>query len=232
MQNGFSHFQCALCGLSVSAKNYDPTNFRNDIDGLRFKGLGFARGFDVAARESILHSGDPVVELIADRALEISRFLLDAGIITDNMLASHLPVLESNIEAQAKLTSEVDALEVDVEDLENKNTWFKNEVVKLASEVDALEVDVENLERKNAGLKKTVEKLRGELESMDQDEGYAEAEDETDENGGYIAKITLMVEKVIGEEFYDRFVEDENAGENLKQMIVYLINEYEALVPG
>ncbi len=229
MQNGFSHFQCALCGLSVSARKYDPTNFRNDIDGISFRGLGYAKGFGVAARGSILNSGDPVIDLIANRVLEISRFMMEAGIITDDRMASHLPVLESNIEAQAKLASEVDALEVDVEKLEHKNAGLKNEVAKLASEVDALEVDVEKLERKNACLKKTVEELRGELESVAEDEGYAEAEDETDEDD-YIGDLTSMLDEVIGDEFYDHYDEEEDASENLKNMLVYLINEYEGLV--
>ena len=230
MENGFTHIQCTLCGLSVSARNYDPTNFRNDIDGIRFKGLGYAKGFGVAARGSILQSGDPVIELIAYRIIVISRFLMDAGIITDNMLASHFPVLESNISAKAKLESEVDALEVDVEELERKNAGLRNKVAKLESEVDALEVDVEDLENKNAGLKNKVEEQREQLERRAQDEGYVEAESETDKNGGAIAKITNMVEEVIGDEFYARFNGDENAGENLKQMISYLLNEYEALV--
>lgn len=230
MENGFSHIQCPLCGKFSGSRTFDPTKFDNDINGVRFEGLGYAKGFGVADRGSILDSGDPVIDLISDRVLEISRFLMDAGLITDNMMASHLPILESNIETQAKLESEVHTLEVDNEELKNKNAGLKKEIVKLDSEVDALEVDIEDLERKNAGLKNEVKELREQLESIDQYEDYAEAEDETDQFDDYIGGLTSMVEEVIGEEFYDQFEEDDDASENLKNMIIYLINEYDALV--
>ncbi len=206
MEQHFNQLQCTLCGRSVSIRKFDPTDFVNDVIGIRFVGLGYGRGFGVAAKGSILHSGDPVLELMAGRVLEISRFLLDAEIITKSMLESRFPFLASNTESRARLSSEVEALEVEIEDLENKITWFKNEVAKLESEIETLEINIE------------------ELEGRDQDE------DETEENGGVLTEITDMVEEVIGDEFYERNDEATNAGENLKQMIVYLLNEYEALV--
>lgn len=228
MEQHFNQLQCPLCGRSVSISKFDPTDFVNDVIGIRFVGLGYGQGFGVAGKGSILDSGDPVLDLISHRVLEVSLFLLDAGIITKSMLESCFPVLASNTEARVKLSSEVDALEVDNEELENKNKWFKNEVVKLESEIDALEVDVENLERKNAGLKKEVEKLREQQESGVEDEG--EDEDETDEIDDDIAEITSMLEEAIGEEFYEIYDESEYTLENLKNMTAFLINEHEALV--
>ena len=216
MANGFNQFQCPLCGRSVSIRKFDPENFVNDVIGISFVGLGYGRGFGVADKGSILDSGDPILDLIANRVLEISRFMMDAGIITENSLAYHLPVLESNKESQSKLESEVDALEVDNEELRNKN-------VRLDSEVDALEVDVENLERKNAGLKNEVEELREQLESITEDEGDDEIDDD-------IAEIASMLERVIGPEFHESYDESEYPLENLKNMTAFLINEYDALL--
>ena len=92
-------------------KKFDPTNFVNDINGIRMEGLGYAKGFGLTEKGSILDSGDPVIELIADRVLEISRFLMDAGVITEDMLVSHFPVLGSRaqVEEREELLDDINA---------------------------------------------------------------------------------------------------------------------------
>ena len=65
-------------------------------------GLGYGRGFGVADKGSILDSGDPVLFLISNRVLAISRFLIDAEIITEEMLASHLLVSESQTQVDER----------------------------------------------------------------------------------------------------------------------------------
>ena len=72
MESAYNQFQCPLCGKSVGIKNFDPSNFDDDIIGIRFVGLGYGRGFEVAAKGSILDSEDPVLDKIADRVVEIS----------------------------------------------------------------------------------------------------------------------------------------------------------------
>lgn len=76
MESAYNQFQCPLCGKSVGIKNFDPSDFDDDIIGIRFVGLGYGRGFEVAAKGSILDSEDPVLDKIADRVFEISQFLL------------------------------------------------------------------------------------------------------------------------------------------------------------
>ena len=76
MESAYNQFQCPLCGKSVGIKNFDPSDFDDDILGIRFVGLGYGRGFEVAAKGSILDSDDPVLDKIADRVVEISQFLL------------------------------------------------------------------------------------------------------------------------------------------------------------
>jgi len=111
MENGFNQFQCPLCGRSVSIRKFDPTEFDDDVNGIRFEGLGYGRGFGVAEKGSILESGDPVLALIGDRVLEISRFLMDAGILTQSMIASHIPVLESQaqVDEREELIDDINA---------------------------------------------------------------------------------------------------------------------------
>lgn len=111
MENGFNQFQCPLCGRSVSIRKFDPTEFDDDVTGIRFEGLGYGRGFGVAEKGSLLDSGDPVLDLIADRVLEISRFLMDAGILTQSMIASHLPVLASQaqVDEREELIDDINA---------------------------------------------------------------------------------------------------------------------------
>ena len=111
MENGFNQFQCPLCGRSVSIRKFDPTEFDDDVNGIRFEGLGYGRGFGVAEKGSILESGDPVLALIGDRVLEISRFLMDAGILTQSMIVSHFPVLESyaQVDEREKLIDDINA---------------------------------------------------------------------------------------------------------------------------
>ncbi len=76
MDSGYNQFQCPLCGKSVGIKNFDPSDFDDDIIGIRFVGLGYGRGFEVASKGSILDSDDPVLDKIAARVVEISQFLL------------------------------------------------------------------------------------------------------------------------------------------------------------
>ena len=130
MQNGFNQFQCPLCGRSVSIRKFDPTNFVDDVIGIRFVGLGYGLGFGVADKGSILDSGDPVLYLIADRVLEISRFFLDADIITKDMLVSHLPVLESRAQNE-----ELEKLREAVDDYEEEMDGLLVQVNKVLSKV-------------------------------------------------------------------------------------------------
>lgn len=71
MESGYNQFQCPLCGRTVAIRSFDPSNFDDDVIGIRFVGLGRGRGFEVAAKGSLLDSEAPVLDKIADRVAEV-----------------------------------------------------------------------------------------------------------------------------------------------------------------
>ncbi len=64
---------CPVCGRSIYSKGYDPAGRPLDVLGKSFRGLGYGRGFEVSAEESILHTNpdDPVLLKIKDRVAEV-----------------------------------------------------------------------------------------------------------------------------------------------------------------
>lgn len=73
-----------LCGLQRPIKNYDPSNYDNELYLISKRSKGFRGGFD-DAYEPIL--GDDVyTPLIKDRILEIVRVFREKGIVSDHEL--------------------------------------------------------------------------------------------------------------------------------------------------
>ncbi len=48
-----------MCGKTTSIRNFDPESFEDDIYLVRFRGLGRGKGFEIAAKESLLDGLEP-----------------------------------------------------------------------------------------------------------------------------------------------------------------------------
>ena len=84
-----SHISCMLCGLQRPIKNYDPSNFENELYLITKRSKGYRRGFD-NDYDPIL--GDDIyTPIIKKRILEIVRTLREKGIISDNELDEIFP---------------------------------------------------------------------------------------------------------------------------------------------
>ena len=76
---------CPLCGKYTSITSFDPGSLDDDIYAVSFRGLGRGRGFKVTEKRSLLDSleSEETVSAIADRTLQIAKFLRDEGTISD-----------------------------------------------------------------------------------------------------------------------------------------------------
>jgi len=78
-----------LCGLQRPVKNYDPSNFDNELYLISKRSKGYRRGFE-SDYEPIL--GDDVyTPIIKNRVLEIVRAFREKGIISDHELDGICP---------------------------------------------------------------------------------------------------------------------------------------------
>jgi len=78
-----------LCGLQRSVKNYDPSNYDNELYLITKRSKGYASGFEDEL-EPIL--GDDVyTPIVKDRILEIVRAFKEKGIISEKELAELIP---------------------------------------------------------------------------------------------------------------------------------------------
>ncbi len=76
-----SHVICPLCGRSVAADHYDPSEFDDDIMGQRFAGKGRGKGFEVSEKFSVLGDDgyEDLLRRMASRALRIVKMFYDNG---------------------------------------------------------------------------------------------------------------------------------------------------------
>ena len=79
-----SHVNCPLCGRSQALSRFNPEILDNDVYLVSFRGLGRGKGFIKSGEHSILHPGDPTVELIKNRMLEIIGFFIEKNCVTLN----------------------------------------------------------------------------------------------------------------------------------------------------
>jgi hypothetical protein len=78
-----------LCGLQRPIKNYDPSNYDNELYLITKRSKGYRRGFD-NDYDPIL--GDDIyTPIIKKRILEIVRTFKEKGIISDNELDEIFP---------------------------------------------------------------------------------------------------------------------------------------------
>ena len=67
MSLNYNQFLCPLCGKTNQAATFDPSEFKDDVIGLRFRGLGRGRGWEISEEGSLLGSEVPVLKLLSDR---------------------------------------------------------------------------------------------------------------------------------------------------------------------
>ncbi len=69
-----SHFRCAVCGKHSSIRTYDPESFEDEVELIRYTGLGRGRGFSHEVVGSI--DDDPELkEKMLNRVREVQVFL-------------------------------------------------------------------------------------------------------------------------------------------------------------
>ena len=192
MEHRFNQFQCPLCGRSVSIRKFDPSDFVDDINGIRFEGLGYGRGFGVAEKGSILESGGPVLDLVSDRVLEVSRFLMDAGIITEDMLVSHFPVLGSRaqVKEREELLDDINAA-LNPYYVDAFDSLFDASEALLKQFNDYEEEDEESEGEHSVGLEDEEEEDFESLSELDKELLLAEREEEEDEDDSLDDEIIL-----------------------------------------
>ena len=78
---------CPVCGRSIGSKGYDPEGRPLDIRGKSFSGLGYGKGFEVSAEESILHTNpdDPVLLKIRERVAEVYDMFFEGDAVEERL---------------------------------------------------------------------------------------------------------------------------------------------------
>lgn len=135
-----SHISCMLCGLQRPIKNYDPSNFENELYLITKRSKGYRRGFD-NYYDPIL--GDDIyTPIIKNRILEIVRTLREKGIISDNELDEIFPKKD---EKNSFLDNLVERLLIQAFTGTNNNSDSARARVVLTDQVDKLKADYDKL---------------------------------------------------------------------------------------
>jgi len=138
-----SHISCMLCGLQRSTKNYDPSNYDNELYLITKRSRGYASGFE-DEMEPIL--GDDVyTPIVKDRILEIVRAFKEKGIISENELSGLIPKTNMTESLIDKAVSSIlyNILTGTSEDRETNN--MESEKRELSELVDKLKIDYNKL---------------------------------------------------------------------------------------
>ncbi len=138
-----SHISCMLCGLQRPIKNYDPSNFENELYLITKRSKGYRRGFD-NYYDPIL--GDDIyTPIIKKRILEIVRTLREKGIISDNELDEIFPKKDEKNSFLDNLVERllIQAFTVTTDNSDRSITESKVKV--LTDQVDKLKADYDKL---------------------------------------------------------------------------------------
>jgi hypothetical protein len=128
-----------LCGLQRPIKNYDPSNYENEVYLITKTGKGRGRGFDTEYTP-ILGDGE-FTPIIKNRILEIVRALYGKGIISEKELSEINPKKDATESFLDKVVSSAlfELLTGTSEDSELKVKELSNLVEKLKSDVSKLD---------------------------------------------------------------------------------------------
>jgi hypothetical protein len=129
-----------LCGLQRPIKNYDPSNFENELYLITKRSKGYRRGFD-NYYDPIL--GDDIyTPIIKKRILEIVRTFKEKGIISDNELDEIFPKKD---EKNSFLDDMVKRLLIQAFTGTNNNSDSARARAVLTDQVDKLKADYDKL---------------------------------------------------------------------------------------
>jgi uncharacterized coiled-coil DUF342 family protein len=143
---------CPLCGRRVNLKSFDPTEYDLDIITVEVAGLGRGRGFKEVSSSSILVPGDPTVELIKNRILDLSKMLLDSKCLTPTEVFSTLKIevispkeLMRRDEKITSLTNEVAFLKTQQDDEKRKSRSKDKLIEDLSQQTISLNSQIKEL---------------------------------------------------------------------------------------
>jgi len=143
---------CPLCGRRVNLKSFDPTFYDLDITAVEVTGLGRGRGFREVSNSSILVPGDPTVELIKNRILDLSKMLLDSKCLKPIEVFSTLKIevinpkeLMRRDEEITSLTNEVAFLKTQLDDKKRKSQSKDKLIEDLSQQTISLNSQIKQL---------------------------------------------------------------------------------------
>lgn len=198
---------CPLCGRSQALSRFNPEILDNDVYLVSFRGLGRGKGFIKSGEHSILHPGDPTVELIKNRMLEIIGFFIEKNCVTLNEILNVIQLPDPRL-----LLNDKEVLEATI----------GNIVDVFRKRFDDYRYDTDAEENPSEALTEILKVVRSELNSLkDRGDKLEKVHDE-------IRKLVAEIEKALEDEYdFDSEIE---LMESLKQCIRILLEEYESFV--
>ena len=158
---------CPLCGRRVNLESFDPTGYDLDITAVEVTGLGRGRGFKEVSSSSILVPGDPTVELIKNRILDLSKMLLDRKCLTPIEVFSTLKIevitpkeLIRRDEEITSLTNEVAFLKTQLDDKKRKSRSKDKLIEDLSQQTISLNSQIKEQEDLHSSLSNQIIKLQ------------------------------------------------------------------------
>ena len=113
-----SFIVCPVCGKNSSVNRFNPSSLDLDVYVRSSRGLGRGRGFSWTPLSSILAKGDPDVEAIKDRVLELSRLFIETDVLTQQEVLSFLKIQQVDQGQVQTLTGQLISLK---RSLDNKD---------------------------------------------------------------------------------------------------------------
>ena len=164
---------CPLCGRRVNLSSFDPTGYDLDITAVEVKGLGYGRGFKEVSNSSILSPGDPTVELIKNRILDLSKMLLDCKCLEPKEVYQILPYRTDPGETAKKdkiiedLTGKTVSLKSTIIGRDRIIKSLTNEDISLNSQINGRDKIIEELTSKNIEANQEVSALKQSMAEKD-----------------------------------------------------------------
>ena len=138
-----SHLVCPLCGKSAPLSTLNPDVLDLDIKVVRFRGLGYGRGFAKSEEYSIL-GDDEYSPILAKRSLLLCGMFINAGVLRREDVQNVLNISSTN-------TNLTEALSEQINEKQSTIVYLENQLKKLNDE-NELREEVDYLLREGAEL--------------------------------------------------------------------------------